>query len=295
MVFRGAVRGERLKRGEIVCLGCRAPYEVVSGIAKLYVEAEVRGTDRLLRLVYDGLPSVHDPLVRFSFPFAVGESEEESRSRYLPAIQLGNLAAEVTNRPARILEIGAGTGSNVPLVRQRVSGGLPVEFWAVDLSLGMLNLLEQRMRFLGDTETRFFAADAHALPFPDAFFDRVFHIGAVNGYRDPPIALAEMARVARAGTPIVVVDERLDPSQRHGLLHRLFFRWMTIYDRHPHAPVEHLPIGAERIQVEQIGRFFYCLSFTNASAPAGVASSPSTPLASRAAPTTPGSGRGTSS
>jgi hypothetical protein len=117
------------------------------------------------------------------------------------------------------------------------------------------------MCFLGDLETRVLAADSHALPFPDDAFDRVFHVGAVNGYRDPQTALAEMARVARAGTPIVVVDERLDPSQPHDLLHRLFFKWMTVYDRDPHAPVEHLPDGAADVEVQQIGRFFYCLTF----------------------------------
>lgn len=259
LAFGGAARSGRLVQGDLVCRGCARRYPVETGTAKLYREEEVKGTDRLLRRVYDGLPRVHDPLVRFSFPYAVGESERQSRSRYLPAIRLGDLAAETRGRRARVLEVGAGTGSNVPLVREQ-SGG-PVEIWAVDLSLGMLELLEERLRFLGDDDTRCLAADAHALPFPDSFFDRVFHVGAVNGYRDPRTALAEMARVARPGTPIVVVDERLDPSQRHSLGHRLFFRWMTIYDRDPHAPVEHLPADAEDVRVEQVGRFFYCMSF----------------------------------
>ena len=37
--------------------------------------------------------------------------------------------------------------------------------------------------------------------------------------------------------------------------------WMTIYDQDPHAPVEHLPADAEDVRVEQVGRFFYCMSF----------------------------------
>jgi SAM-dependent methyltransferase len=261
--FWGAARGVRLHAGRLDCLACGATYEVTRGVAKLYLEANVQGPDRLLRRVYDGLPAVHDPLVRYAFPLTVGETEEVSRERYLRALRLEDVASERDRDagPIRLLEIGAGTGSSVPLLRKRLQSGPTVEVWAVDLSLGMLRLLEERMRFVGDGETHFFATDAHALPFADGFFDRVFHVGAINGYRSPATALAEMARVARPGTPIVVVDERLDPERRHSILQRLFFRWMTFYDRDPHAPVEHLPREAVDVKVEQMGRFFYCMTF----------------------------------
>jgi SAM-dependent methyltransferase len=267
--YRGALRDERLWTGALTCGPCHNSYAVRNGVAALYHEEEVTGTDRLLRRVYDGVPAVHDPLVRFSFPFAVGETEEQSRGRYMQHLRLERLPDEfgATRRPARILEIGGGTGSNVPLLRRRAPQGVPLEIWAADLSLGMLGLFQERMCFLGDRETRALAADAHALPFPDGAFDRVFHVGAVNGYRDARVALQEMARVARPGTPIVVVDERLDPSCRHSLAHRLFFKWMTIYDRNPHAPVEHLPDGAAEVRVEQIGRFFYCMTFEKRAQP----------------------------
>ncbi len=268
-MVRGPAGGQRISEGVLLCRICQEPFSVERGVARLYREEDVRGSDRLLRVVYDGLPSVHDPLVRLSFPWAVGETEAQSRARYLARLQLEALDAPehglqngaAPASPLRILEVGAGTGSNLPLLRQRTTGK-QVELWAVDLSLGMLRLLERRLRFHGDRDTRFLAGDAHTLPFPDHCFDRVFHVGAVNSYRDPARGLAEMARVARPGTPIVVVDERLDPGTRHSLLHRLFFKWMTIYDRDPHAPVEHLPAGATGVEVEQLGRFFYCLRFS---------------------------------
>jgi len=260
--FRGYVARGRLDRGELICTGCPASYQVFAGIAELYREEEVRGGDRAMRIIYDRLAVLHDPLVRFSFPLALGESEATSRARYLERLDLEALAREVRGeRAARILEIGAGTGSNVPLVRARLPPGLAADLWAVDLSMGMLRLLAERMRFLGDAETRFAAADAHALPFPDGFFDRVFHVGGIAGYRDPRRALAEMVRVARPCTPILVVDERLDPDRPHSLFHRLFFRWVTIYDRDPHVPIEHLPADAHDVRIEQVGRFFYGLTF----------------------------------
>jgi len=260
--FRGYVARARLDRGELICTGCPASYQVFSGVAELYREEEVRGGDRAMRVIYDRLAVLHDPLVRFSFPLALGESEATSRARYLERLELEALPREMRGqRAARILEIGAGTGSNIPLVRNRLPSGLAADLWAVDLSMGMLRLLAERMRFLGDGETRFAAADAHALPFPDGFFDRVFHVGGIAGYRDPRRALAEMVRVARPSTPILVVDERLDPDRQHSLFHRLFFRWVTIYDRDPHVPVEHLPANAHDVRIEQVGRFFYGLTF----------------------------------
>jgi ubiquinone/menaquinone biosynthesis C-methylase UbiE len=109
-------------------------------------------------------------------------------------------------------------------------------------------------------------ADAHALPFPDHSFDRVFEIGGLNGYRDPRLALAEMARVARPGTPIVVVDEQLDGRAR-SLRDRLAFRLLTFYTRDAHSPRELLPPGAEGVLDEQITRFYFCLTFRT---PAGL-------------------------
>jgi ubiquinone/menaquinone biosynthesis C-methylase UbiE len=109
-------------------------------------------------------------------------------------------------------------------------------------------------------------ADAHALPFPDAFFDRVFHVGGIATYRDTARALAEMARVARPRTPIVVVDEQLDARGSHSLLRRLAFSAITFYDPAPHAPRECLPPTACDVLEEQVSAFYYCLRFRTDSA-----------------------------
>jgi hypothetical protein len=70
-----------------------------------------------------------------------------------------------------------------------------------------------------------------------------------------------MARVARPGTPIVVVDEELDPARRHSVYHRLMFWSITWYDPNPHAPVELLPRAAVDVEVTRVSRFYYCLRF----------------------------------
>src|SRR5262249_58322890 len=103
-------------------------------------------------------------------------------------------------------------------------------------------------------------ADAHALPFAGASFDRVFHIGGIGGYGDPRRGLAEMARVARPDTPIVVVDEQLDPGGRRSTFHRLVFRARTFYTAAPGSPVALLPPGASAVVSEQVSRYYYCLT-----------------------------------
>ena len=260
LAYRGHVRGHLLERGALLCRGCEAGYRVADGLARLYIEDEVRGTDRLLRRIYDTLPAFHDPFVRLSFPLLQDEPEAASRQRYMRRLALGDLAPRADG-PVRILEIGIGTGANLALVRRAVPGGFPLEIWGVDLSLGMLRVLEDRLRGEPMDDARVLVADAHALPFADGAFDRVFQVGAVNGYRDPRRALAEMARVSAPGSPIVVVDEQLDPAARHDLVRRAAFRVLTFWDGESHSPLELLPPGSEVIADEQAGPFFYCLSF----------------------------------
>jgi ubiquinone/menaquinone biosynthesis C-methylase UbiE len=125
----------------------------------------------------------------------------------------------------------------------------------------MLSVLRARGRAKREELPRLVMADAHALPFADHFFDRVFHVGALGSYRDPARALAEMARVAVPGSPIVAVDEQLDPARADNLLARAFFRLVTFYEARPHCPVEALPEGATDVLEEQLSRFFYCLRF----------------------------------
>jgi hypothetical protein len=250
-------------RGGLACVGCGATWPVEDGLAWLYREDLVQGNDRLLRRFYDGLPWLHDPVVRYTLPLFQRGTEEAFRDAYMPRLELGALRPRQDGEPIRILEVGIGCGANLPLVRRDLPPGLPVELWGCDLSRGMLSVLSRRLERRGTWEHRlpFVLCDAHALPFDDASFDRVFHVGAMNSYRDPKTALAEMARVAVRGTPIVVVDEQLDRSKEHGLYHRAMFRLVTFYDDDPHCPLEHVPQGATGVVEDQLSMFFYALTF----------------------------------
>jgi ubiquinone/menaquinone biosynthesis C-methylase UbiE len=218
----------------------------------------VRGKDRLLRVIYDGLPSLHDPLTTLLTPFIAGITEHEGREHVFRRLDLGALSR--ADRPLRILEVGIGGGANLPYFRRHL-GDHRAEIWGLDLSLGMLGECRKAVREGGYQGVRLLLGDGHALPFPDGSFDRVLNIGGLGGFRDPRAALAEMARVAVRGTPIVVVDEQLDRSKRPGLLERAAFRALTFYERNPRSPRALLPEGAEGVIDEQPARVYYCLTF----------------------------------
>jgi ubiquinone/menaquinone biosynthesis C-methylase UbiE/uncharacterized protein YbaR (Trm112 family) len=261
LVFHGQEDGGRLKHGKLRCGGCGEAWKVSRGLPRLYRETAVRGTDRLMRVIYDGLPALHDPLTAVLTPLLQSVSEDEARGRYMRRLELGALTPRADGQPTRILEVGVGTGANLPLIQRELPRGLDVEVWGVDLSEGMLAHCRQRVARGGLPPVRLMMADAHALPFPEGTFDRVLHVGGIGGYHQPRVALEEMARVAKPGTPLVVVDEQLDPGFRPNLVQKLAFRAITFYSRDPHCPRELLPLGATDVIEEQVAPFYYCLSF----------------------------------
>ncbi len=151
-----------------------------------------------------------------------------------------------------ILDISTGTGNS--LYRHGWMT-LSANYTGLDLSAIMLAQCEQ-----------FFAAkkipldlvigDANALPFNDACFDVTLNYGAINGYGDIPMALAEMARVTKPGGLMLFLDEQLYPSAT--LVEKAYFRWvLSSHNTIHHCPAEYLPGNVTQVQVRQIYEFYY--------------------------------------
>ena len=251
-------RNGDIEDGFLDCEKC-GEWTVEDGLPVLVDGESLHAADRFFRLVYGLVAPFHDAGVRYVLPLVQWSSEASMRGHYLRRMRLHSLT-ETEDRPLRILEVGAGTGANWRLIEDRLPVGLNVEFWAVDLNRNMLDRGRRRTQREVGRRVRHLLADAHALPFEDASFDRVFHVGGIASYGDKKKALAEMARVARPGTPIVVVDERLDPMRFHLPYHYVMFRALTAYDLRPDAPVDDLPYGS-KYRLTQASRFYYCLTF----------------------------------
>lgn len=263
------------------CDSCAALWPLADGLPLLYRADAVRGPDRVMQQVYDAFAGLHDVGVRYLLPLLeldlqdlrAGRAMTEGRLRsgYLQRLGLSPPPRPRPGRPLRILEVGIGTGANLPYLREALPDFAAVEYWGLDLSRGMLAQCQRRVRRLGLRNVRLALADAHALPLPDGAFDRVFHVGGIAAFRDPGAALAEMARVAAPGTPIVIVDEGLEPRRPIGAYHRAGFRLITLGAPTARCPSDLLPPQAVDVEETWVSRFYYCLRFVMPAPPPAAA------------------------
>ena len=110
----------------------------------------------------------------------------------------------------RVLEIGAGTGKNLPL---HPAGAVVV---ATDLSAGMLARARAKAgASMGNV--RFVVTDAEDLAFKDGVFDRVVATCVFCSVPDPVRGLREASRVLRPDGKVVLL-EHMRPSGVLGML-----------------------------------------------------------------------------
>ena len=124
-------------------------------------------------------------------------------------------------RGARVLEVGAGTGTSFPAYP------LHCEVIGIDLAPDMLARAQGKIRENGWTHLKVLKMDALHLDFPDDSFDYVMAFHVVTVVPDPVRMIEEAKRVCRPGGRIVVVNhftsdfpllgfltETLDPMTR---------------------------------------------------------------------------------
>jgi ubiquinone/menaquinone biosynthesis C-methylase UbiE len=172
---------------------------VRDGIVHFIDPAELGPQDRRFAHLYDWFAWVYPAFTRIGFAL-IGTSEARGRAEVLDRLEPYG---------GRVLEVSARPGSNLPYLVGRPDVG---EVHALDISLGQLRRCRTMVHRRG-WAVPLYLASAEALPFADATFDAVLHIGGINFFDDKASALAEMARVAKPGVRIVVVDEN-EPGAR---------------------------------------------------------------------------------
>lgn len=108
----------------------------------------------------------------------------------------------------RVLEIGIGTGRNIPYY----DGKLVSKVVGVDPALRMHHLADKRIRQSG-LPVELIGLSAEKLPAPDASFDTVVCTYTLCTIPDPLAALAEMKRVLVPGGRLLFSEHGVAPDE----------------------------------------------------------------------------------
>lgn len=217
-------------------------YPIREGVP-VFLEA-LSGSNKKYQEFYDRIAVGYDfaeALYRFVF------RKRDLRREYLQELQA---------RPgARILEVSVGTGSNIPHFPS------DSEVFGLDISWKMLKRCRKRLRKWG-RDAELFQGEAEHLPFRDAIFDVVFHVGGINFFNDRARAIREMIRVAKPGTKIVIVDETekvvKDVYEKSPFSKKYYEKRESAVT----SPVDLVPKEMLDIRSKEIGDGrLYCLSF----------------------------------
>ena len=182
-----------VESGLLRCERSQKDYPIEQGIPHFVQPEQLTGLNRRFSRMYDWYSWGYRAFSKIAFAY-IGMSEERGRR-------------EITDRlepiGGRVLEISIGPGVNLPYLVNRPDVS---EVYGLDISLGQLRRCQSYVRRKG-WEVDLFLGNGEQLPFRDASFDGVFHVGGINFFNDKEKAIHEMIRVARPGTRILIADE----------------------------------------------------------------------------------------
>jgi ubiquinone/menaquinone biosynthesis C-methylase UbiE len=123
---------------------------------------------------------------------------QQRQAAVLDFVEESHLPAE-----ARVLEIGCGAGHLTVRLAER-----ELQVDAIDASPAMVEAAAGRAveEGIGERVT-VKVADVHALPFESSHFDLIVAVGVIPWLHSPDAAVAEMARVLRAGGQLIVTAD----------------------------------------------------------------------------------------
>lgn len=194
--------------------------------------------------VYEKLASVYDVIY--------GPSLHPGR---LKAIQrMGIRAGD------RVLEVGVGTGINLPLYPRDCS------VTGVDLSAPMLEKARERAWRKGIRDVRLLEMDAAALKFPEESFDIVYAPYLISVVPDPVRVAREMRRVCHTGGRIVFLNHFRSPNPILSWVERLISPF-TVHVGFKSdldlpaflAQAELAPVSIEKVNVPRIWSLVTCV------------------------------------
>jgi ubiquinone/menaquinone biosynthesis C-methylase UbiE len=242
--------GEVIEAGDLVCAACERRYPIRDSVPRFVSVDELAGLNRRFARFYDVISPLYDLSIRLAFLPMGGE--RRARAEILERLELDG---------GRLLEVSIGTGANLPYLFEAPGVG---EVVGLDISAGQVARCRRRVARRG-WPVDLCLGTAEALPFRAASFDGVLHVGGINFFSGKREAIAEMARVARPGSKIVIADETERVAQLYDRLPG-FSRSQRGRKADTAVPVHLVPDGMLDVRVADIWHAHgqphgYCLEF----------------------------------
>jgi ubiquinone/menaquinone biosynthesis C-methylase UbiE len=230
--------------GGIWCPGCKSAFSTVNALWDLMWPRSTETGSTRFRVYWDELAKRYDELL----DRMLGKAEVVFKERLIRLLGLRD--------GATVLEVGIGTGRNLPIFDRM--GGPGLTLYGIDLSPEMLDVCSGRAKQLRGS-VRLAVANAEHLPFRDDSFDAVLHFGFINDFADPRQALAEMTRVVKPGGRVVVSDDGFPEGAADSAMARELIPKNPAFGSAP--PVGLLPASVEVCHVSWFMGVFYVLAF----------------------------------
>jgi ubiquinone/menaquinone biosynthesis C-methylase UbiE len=179
----------------------------------------------------------------------LGISEEQARRQ---------ITDRLDPHGGRLLEVSIGTGANLPCLVDRLDVG---EVFGMDLSSGQLRHCQGYLR-RHNWQVELFQGNAEQLPFKDASFASVLHVGGINFFNDRRAAILEMIRVAEPGARILIADETEKGARGYEKTIPGFKSSFKDGRKAVELPIHLVPVEMLERRISEIWKgWFYCIEF----------------------------------
>lgn len=223
----GGHSGGEIEAGELRCTGCGHRWPVEGGIPDLVFPEELGPDDAGSRRLWDRIGRFYD---------WIGPATNVIRGVSL-ATERRNLVARLgLPQCSSVLEIATGTGENLRVITEQVSGQATIV--GVDLSRRMIT---QAARKLAKVErpVQLVLGNAICLPFRDLGFDAVLDGFGMKYYSDKSRAVREMLRVVNPGGKVLIAELGVPHGRALSFRQRLLRAWIPHFAEPP--PLDAVP------------------------------------------------------
>jgi ubiquinone/menaquinone biosynthesis C-methylase UbiE len=227
---------------EVLVSGCGERFAVRDGIPAFLGPDDLTGDNGKYNHLYETIGGFYDDTQRVFCAFRSVDRDSYFRD-YMRLLEV--------KAGDSVLETSVGTGLNFKYLPRGV------KLSGLDLSPEMLAGCQVNMRRWG-MEADLYLGNAESLPFADASFDVVFHVGGISFFNDKGKAIREMIRVAKPGSLLLIEDETEDYAK--STYERIPIT-SSYYKNRKEAivvPIDLVPAEMEDIRLEMLkdGKFF---------------------------------------